>query len=134
GIALLEGRDFSWRDDRAGVHRVAIVNQAFTRAYLRDRRALGTLLDVHWLGELNPAGVSWEIVGVTADTRQGSLEREAVPEIFLSISQIGMDGGGYIIRTRGSEAGMAQAIAKAVAEQDPRIQRVGVRPLDFLLD
>jgi putative ABC transport system permease protein len=45
-----------------------------------------------------------------------------------------MDGGGYVIRTRSDDAGMAQAISKVVADQDPRIQRVGVRPLDFVVE
>jgi putative ABC transport system permease protein len=134
GIPLIEGRDFSWLDDRASYHRVAIVNQTFARAYLRDRRALGTLLDVRWVSELNPLGVTWEIVGMVGDTRQADLDRDPIPEIFLSVSQVGMDGGGYVVRTRRDDAGMAQAIAKVVANQDPRIQRVGVRPLDFVVE
>ncbi len=132
-IPILEGRDFSWRDDRAGQHRVAIVNQSFVRAYL-PRRALGTLLDVQWGSDLNPLGVPSEVVGVVGDTQQADLNYEPVPEIFLSVSQVGMDGGGYVIRARSDDPGLYQAIAKAVADQDPRIQRVGVRRLDFLVD
>ncbi|MBZ5618340.1 MAG: ADOP family duplicated permease [Acidobacteriia bacterium] len=134
GIPLIEGRDFSWQDDRTGYHRVAIVNQTFARAYLRDRRPLGTLLDIRWVSELNPLGVAWEIVGVVGDTRQASLDHDPIPEIFLSVSQVGMDGGGYVVRTLRDDPALAQAIAKVVAEQDPRIQRVGVKPLDFLVD
>jgi len=133
-IPLIEGRDFSWRDDQPGRHRVAIVNQAFARAYLADRHAPGTLLDIRWVSDLNPAGVAWEIVGVVGDTHQSSLEREPVPEIFLSTSQVGGDGAGYVIRTRGDGAGLAQAISKTVADQDPRIQRVSVRPLDLVVE
>ena len=134
GIPVREGRDFSWRDDRPGVHRVAVVNEAFVRQYLRGRRAVGTRLDVHWVSDLNPAGVPWEIVGVTGDTRQANLESEPAPEIFLSISQVGLDGGGYVVRTRVRDAGMVAAIAKAVEEQDPRIERPAVKPLDFVMD
>jgi predicted permease len=134
GIPLVEGRDFSWRDDRPQVHRVAIVNQSFARAYLRGRGALGTLLDMRWGSDLDPPGVSWEIVGVAGDTRQANLDREPIPEIFLSISQVGMDGGGYVIRTRGEDAGLARAISKVVQDQDPRIQRIGVKRLDFVVE
>lgn len=130
GIPLVEGRDFSWQDDRPGYHRVAIVNQTFARTYLRGRRALGTLLDARWVSDLNPLGVTWEIVGVVGDTRQANLDRDPIPEIFLSVTQVGMDGGVYVIRTRGS----GNAISSVVAELDPRIQRVGVKPLHLIVE
>jgi len=130
GIPLVEGRDFSWQDDRPGYHRVAIVNQTFARTYLRGRRALGTLLDVRWVSDVNPLGVTWEIVGVVGDTRQANLDRDPIPEIFLSVTQVGMDGGVYVIRTRGS----GNAISSVVAELDPRIQRVGVKPLHLIVE
>jgi len=129
GIPLIQGRDFSWQDDRPGVHRVAIVNQTFARTWLPGRRALGTRLDLRWVSDLNPLGVAWEIVGVVGDTRQASLDREPIPEIFLSITQVGMDGGVYVIRTRVS----GKAIASVVADLDPRIQKVGVKPLDLIV-
>src|SRR5436305_3417548 len=83
-IPLIEGRGLSWQDDRPGLHRVAVVNRAFAHVYLQDRRALGTLLDVRWGDDLNPPGVPWEIVGVVGDTRQADLDRDPIPEIFLS--------------------------------------------------
>jgi hypothetical protein len=134
GIPLEEGREFSWVADRPGGHRVAIVNQAFARAYLRGRRAVGTPLDIRWVSELNPAGSQWEIVGVAGDTHQANLDREPVPEIFLSMSQIGAEGAGYVIRARRDDAGLPAAIAGAVAAQDPRIQRVNVEPLALLVE
>ena len=134
GIPLLAGREFSWRDDRPAVHRVAIVNQSFARAYLQGRRTLGTVLDIHWISDWNPAGSTWEIVGLAGDTRQAGLDREAVPEVFLSMSQVPCDGAGYVIRTRRDDAGLAKAIASAVAEQDPRIQRVSVTPMSLLVE
>ncbi|HLK68162.1 MAG TPA: ADOP family duplicated permease [Bryobacteraceae bacterium] len=130
-IPLQEGRDFSWQDDQPGFHRVAIVNQAFVRAFL-TKRTLGTLLDVHWVSDLNPEGVPWEVVGVVGDTRQADLDREPVPEIFLPIPQVGMDGGGYIIRANHDDPSLAQAVAQTVAGLDPRIQRVRVRPLELV--
>ncbi len=128
-IPLLEGRDFSWRDDKAGQNRVAIVNQSFARAFLKDRRALGTLLDVRWINELNPDGVSWEIVGVVGDTRQATLDHDPVPEIFLSVTQVGMDGGSYVVRVHDPSVAMEQSIARTVAAQDPRIEQVHPHPL-----
>jgi putative ABC transport system permease protein len=134
GIPLVEGRAFSWSEDRPGGHRVAIVNQTFARSYLRGRRAVGTALDIHFVSELNPAGSTWEIVGVAGDTRQSGMDREPVPEIFVSMTQSGADGAGYAIRTRRDDAGIPKAIAAAVAQQDPRIQRVRPAPLNTLVE
>ena len=58
GIPLLEGREFSWLYDRPGEHRVAIVNRSFAQMYLRGRPAVGTLLDLRWITDLNPGRVS----------------------------------------------------------------------------
>jgi predicted permease len=134
GIPLIEGRAFSWSGDRPGGHRVAIVNQTFARSYLGGRRTLGTALDIHFVSELNPAGSTWEIVGVAGDTRQSGMDREPVPEIFLSMTQIGADGAGYAIRAQRDDAGIPKAIAAAVARQDPRIQRVRPAPLITLVE
>jgi len=134
GIPLVEGRGFSWRDDRPGAQRVAVVNQSFARAYLRTRPRLGTLLDLRWISELNPAGSQWEIVGVVGDTRQANMDREPIPEVFLSWSQIGADGGSYVVRAGAGVAGLPQAIAAAVARADPRLERISVTPLELVIE
>jgi predicted permease len=129
-IPLVEGRAFAYSEDRPRYRRVAVVNQTFARTYLRGRRPLGTRLDVRWVSDLNPDGSLWEIVGIAADTRQASLDRDPVPEIYLSQSQVGAEGGVYVIRYLGDGAGLAAAIAKTVAGLDPRIQRVSPEPLN----
>jgi len=134
GIPLLEGRTFSWTQDRPDAHRVAIVNRAFARSYLKERRTLGTILDLHWVSELTRPGSTWEIVGMAGDTRQSGMDREPVPEIFLSMTQAGADGAGYAIRTVRDDPGIPQAIAAAVARQDPRIQRIRPQPLNTLVE
>jgi len=133
-IPLIEGRAFSWRDDVPGQLRAAVVNQSFARAYLEGRERIGTLLEVHFVSELNPPGSLWEIIGVVGDTRQANLDREAVPEIFLSWSQIGADGGVYVVRTREGAEGLSRAIAETVARADPRLERIAVSPLEMVVE
>ncbi len=134
GIPLLAGREFSWRDDRPGVRRVAIVNRSFARAYLANRHAVGTQLEIRWVSDWNPPGSTWEIVGIAGDTRQGNLDREPLPEIFLSMTQVACDSAGYVIRTRHEDAALAKAVAGAVAELDPRVERVNVTPMRILVE
>ncbi len=87
---------------------------------------MGTVIDAR--------GTDWTIVGVVSDSRQASLDREPEPEIFLSLSQTGADGAIYIVRTRGDERAFAGAVASAVAQQDPRIQRVTPTPLRLVVE
>jgi putative ABC transport system permease protein len=134
GIPLIEGRLFSWREDRPRGRRVALVNQSFASAFLGGREAIGTPLELSWISELNPHGSVWEIVGVVGDTRQDAMDRSPAPEIFLSMTQAGADGAGYAIRTRGEDGGMARAIAAAVAQFDPRVQRVRPSSLATLVE
>jgi putative ABC transport system permease protein len=134
GIPLLDGREFSWQDDRPGIRRAAIVNRTFARAYLRNRRALGTVLDIRWVSDLNPSGSTWEIVGVVGDTRQANLDHEAMPEIFLSMTQVGCDSAGYVIRERHDDPALAKAIAIAFTEVDPHLERINVTPMSILID
>ena len=89
--------------------------------YLGRGRALGTRLEIRWVSELNPEGSLWEIVGVAADTRQASMDqREAIPEVFLSMTQVGSEGAKYVIRTIRDDPALPRAIARTVAESDPR--------------
>jgi len=134
GIPLVEGRDFSWQDDRPGEGRVAIVTQAFVRAYLRGRPRLGTVLDLNWFSDLNPPGSTWQIVGVAADIREANLDRDPLPEVFLSMTQAGADGAQYVVRSRAEDAALPRAIARAVAETDPRLERVSPTPLRLAVE
>jgi putative ABC transport system permease protein len=133
GTPLLEGREFSWQDDQPGRHRVAIVNQTFVRTYLQGRRPIGTALDIRWVSDLNPLGVPWEIVGVSADTRQANLDHEPLPEILLSMTQIGADGAVYAIRSRGDDGALPRAIGAAVARLDPQLEQIRVAPLSGIV-
>ncbi|HTX34101.1 MAG TPA: ADOP family duplicated permease [Bryobacteraceae bacterium] len=134
GIPLIEGRGFSWRDDQPGRRRVVVVNRTFARTYLQGRRPIGTLLESSWTSELNPPGSAWEIIGVAGDTHRSDLDRQPVPEIFLSWSQTGADGGVYVIRTAGGETGLPRAIAQTVQRADPRLERISVTPLELVVD
>ncbi len=133
GVPLLAGREFSWQDDQPGRHRVAIVNQTFVRAYLRGRRPIGTTLDIRWVSDLNPLGVPWEIVGVSADTRQANLDHEPLPEILLSLTQIGADGAVYAIRSRSDDSALPRAVEAAVARLDPQLEQIRVAPLSGIV-
>jgi ABC-type antimicrobial peptide transport system permease subunit len=74
-------------------------------------------------------------VGVVGDTRQANLDQPAaIPEIFLSMTQVGSEGAKYVVRSVRDDAALPRAIPAAVAALDPRIEQVAVRPLALLVE
>ena len=128
-IPLTEGRDFSARDVPEAP-RVALVNEAFVRAYSPRQSPIGRRIRTRFEnGELNPGGALSEIVGVAGDVRQFSLEIAPAPQIYLCSLQYGLEGGAYVLRTAGGGAGFAAAVQAAVASMDPRLETIRVRPM-----
>jgi predicted permease len=81
GVRLLEGR---WLDehDGSGQPRVALVNRALARRYFGAASPVGAAL------RQLPAGDRWEIVGVVDDVRQGRLDEEPYPQVFMDSRQL----------------------------------------------
>ena len=80
GIAVVAGRGF--RDsDGAGQPRVLLINQVLARREFPGVNPIGQQVFA------GPDQVPWEIVGVVADVRQSSLDRDAEPQVFAQVSQ-----------------------------------------------
>jgi putative ABC transport system permease protein len=123
-IPVLEGRPFD-RHDRLGSRRVVIVNQAFSRRYFPDGRALGRRILVQGSNQALA-----EIVGVVGDVRHSGLTLEPAPTAFLLHAQT----PGYIlnlvVRATGDAGAQAAAIRGAIHEVDPTQAVSNVRTLD----
>jgi len=108
GIRLLEGRDFSWRDD---VHapKVAIVNEAVARRYFPGRSAVGQRF-----GD-NPADV--QIVGVVADSLVNDVHEPVPLMAWYPIAQHPSSyAGAIMVRAAGDPRAIAGQLHKAMAE------------------
>jgi predicted permease len=128
-IPLISGRDFS-EYDLADKPRVALVNEAFVRAYSPHANPIGKRIRTGFEnGELNPGGAVSEIVGVAGDVRQFSLEIAPKPQVYLCAFQYGLEGGTYVLRAAGSEAALSGATQAALASIDGRLQQIHVRPM-----
>lgn len=128
-IPRLAGRDLSWRDN-LDAPRVVLVNRAFERAWFPGASALGHRLKIGWRSDGNPAGTSWEIVGVTGDTREVSLELAARPQIYLPMGQFPVEGCTYTIRAVHLDPSLAVAIPAAVKAIDPELERIRVGTME----
>ncbi|WP_321471937.1 ABC transporter permease [uncultured Paludibaculum sp.] len=129
-IPLLHGRPFSWETDRTGRPPAVVVNRTFERLFARTGGVLGKRVELRFQTDLAPRGQLWEIVGVVGDTYQMGLDRSIRPQIYIPISQTGLDGGSYVLRTARTDAGLAESVAAAVAAVDPNLERINLRRLD----
>jgi predicted permease len=124
GIPLRSGRGFE-QADGAGGEAVAVVNQAYARAYLGGN-ALGKTLEMTFGTAGNPV---MRVVGVVGDTRQSGPMRAALPMVYVPLAQVPDIVMGMIrdfmplrfaLRTHGRPDDYRAAVRAAVAEIAPR--------------
>lgn len=125
GVVLVGGRRFSAED--AG-RDVAIVSTAFSRSAFGTEGALGRTL------RFSPGGTTreFEIVGIAADTKAGSL-RQSPPMIYVpwapGVRSLSGAHLGFVIRTRAYGVAPDRALVDAVHRLAPE-SSVAVRSID----
>jgi predicted permease len=127
GLPVVAGRELTARD-AAGSPLVAVVNQAFARAYFGGRNPVGRRF-----GYGAEHDGDYEIVGVLGDARFHSVRQAPVPMVFFPILQA-TDQSAYTseleVQTAGDPANLASAVRAAVADVDPRVPIADVTTLD----
>jgi putative ABC transport system permease protein len=120
GIPVLGGREFEGTD-RAGSAAVAIVNEAFVKAYFPNREPLGQRVRVSRTDPLR------EIVGVVRNSDYQFYGEAARPQLFRPFYQT--NGEVFLeLRARGTPNDYREALGRAAAELNPRAT-VDVRTL-----
>jgi putative ABC transport system permease protein len=128
GTPLLHGRFFSI-GDRPQAPRVAIVNEAMTRRFWTGQDPVGRRFK---LGPRDSDGPWFTVVGVVGDMRRQGLEREALPQIFVSLAQNHPPGSvALLIRTSSEDPlAMAGALRAAVRRVEKNAPIFGMAPLE----
>jgi putative ABC transport system permease protein len=112
GIPILSGRSFDGRD-RPDKLRVAIVNQSLARHYFRDQDPVGRRISVD-------DGKTWtQIVGVTGDVRERTLDQAASDLIYVPYAQYPQMAPSLVARTQGDPMNIARATVQHMYEVDP---------------
>ena len=122
---LAMGRVFSDHDNETAP-RVAIVNQAFVRAFSPRKQITGRRL-------LDAGRVEYQIVGVVGDVRDQGLDAPPQPHVYTSAFQNASFAMAVFLRTRTDVGTMKQALAGAVHAVDPELPVFGVRTMDELM-
>ena len=128
GTPLLRGRFFSM-EDRPDTPRVAIINDAMARRAWPGHDPVGRRFA---LGPRLPDSPWYTVVGVVGDMRRQGLERDALPQIFVSLAQNPPSRNvGLFIRTSSDDPlAMAGALRAAVGRVEKNAPIYGVAPLE----
>lgn len=128
GTPLLRGRDFSDRDD-ADAPPVVIINDTLARRAFAGAEPLGRMLDVYVFGDT----MSFEVIGVSADTRFAGLDQPNRPALFLTHPQMPFVGIAVVARTTLGPASYSQAMRRAALALDPSQPVLRVESLEEAL-
>jgi putative ABC transport system permease protein len=128
-IPLVAGRAFDSRD-RGDGQPVVIVNRAFVRQYLAGRDPMAVRLNSGW--DFKPT--VRQIVGVVADSREGSLEEDPQPTAYVPEAQMTYPALSLVVRVKGGNSVSVLPLVRAqVAALQPSVALDNVRPLDAIV-
>jgi predicted permease len=132
-IPLLEGRDFTERDDMTS-QQVMIVNRAFAQKFFPGESVIGKKLKPG-AGNGTPGGPPWrEIVGVVGDIRLGATQREMRPAMYLAANQLTTWCCLYsVVRTSLDPQSLEASVQRIVTEMDKDIPVTQVRTMNELM-
>ena len=121
GIRILKGRDIDSRDS-PGALPVVMINAALAKRYFEGQDPVGK--KIVWDN-------SRTIVGVAANTRQATLDREPIPEIYFPAAQRAdsISGMTFVISTGVDPKSITHAVTAAIQSVDPVQPVFGVKTM-----
>jgi predicted permease len=130
-IELLAGRDLSPADG-AGSPLVAVVNEAFAKAYLNDQSPLGTIFYFGDSPQQTSRSKPIEIVGLVKNAHYSSVRAPVPPTVYQPYLQVERKYGPitYEIRTAIPPLAIANAVRREVAAIDASLPLVDLRTMD----
>jgi predicted permease len=129
GIQLIAGRGFT-DEDRDGGRPVIVISQTFARKFWPGEDPIGKR--VRWGGW----AVEWiSVVGVVADVRAASLEKEPEPSSYMPIFQVSRTRRNvvFIARTAGDPAALVPAMRDRIRAVDEELPVYDVRTMNNVI-
>jgi putative ABC transport system permease protein len=136
GIRITRGRAFTDADTASSMP-VAIVNSELVKKYFPNVDPLTQRLVIDKLipGVTDVgASVSWQIVGVYENVRNGGPQSEGFTEVDVPFAQSPWPGVSMAVRTAANPDGMSKSIAAAIRTLDPDLPMADVKSMDHLLE
>jgi putative ABC transport system permease protein len=120
GIPLLSGRPFATTDGPAA-GKVVIVNQTLAHRLFPNEDPVGKR--IAWTGDVlrfTPISGDWRtIVGITGNTKDGGLDAEPRPVVYMPFAQMLAMGGGLVIRADSNVSALIPAATRIVRRIAP---------------
>ncbi|MBL8176766.1 MAG: ABC transporter permease [Bryobacterales bacterium] len=113
-IPILAGREIDDRD-QAGAPPVAIISERLAQTYFPNENPLGRRI------ALPEEKRELEIVGVSANLRNGGLKQESPLTVFVAVTQFSPERVTYALRTAGDPLRFVPTVQQIVREADSRI-------------
>ncbi len=124
GIPLRQGRGFTLRDTD-GQPKVVVINETMAKKYFSNRDPVGRRLN---------AGGAWRtVVGVVADVRSASLEKEVNPQLYLPNAQWPWGVMTMVVHTEGDPLALASAARNELKSLDALIPAAKMRTMEQVL-
>jgi len=134
GIRLIAGRTFERSDTLSG-RAVAVVSQTFAERHWPGTTAVGKVLQL----PIDPAPHTLEVVGVVADVKQFTIDREPTSDLYVSVLQMPPGQSAplaarmyWVVRARDDAPELLTGIRDAVRTVDPDVATSSVRTLDAI--
>jgi putative ABC transport system permease protein len=124
-VPLIAGRYFN-KSDNAQAPPVIIINQTLARHLWPNESALGKRIKQGWPQSNTPYR---EIVGVVGDLKQGGLDAEQLPEVFLPAAQDPEGTMTVVVRTAMEPMALARAVEAEIHAVDPDQPLAHVQPM-----
>jgi len=129
GIPLLAGREFA-RQDRAGVPRVAVVNETFAHYYYRDENPIGRRFA---RGAVPKDDV--EIVGVVRASKYSTVNEKPHKVVYFAYLQEANPSSLILyVRAAGDPKALFTTLRREAAALDPTLPVTAMRTLDDQID
>jgi predicted permease len=127
GIPVERGRVYT-RDAQPGTPKEMVVSHEFVRRYFPNEDPLGHYIDLGWSDNGDRRGGT--IIGIVGDVKQGALDQETPPIIYLPYAQAPLPGLRGVVRTSVPPASLTKGIRGAVRELDRELPVFAMRPLE----
>jgi putative ABC transport system permease protein len=128
GIRLLDGRDFTVRDDIKSTP-VVIVNETLVKRYFPGQNVIGKRIRPE-IGNGFPNPPMREIVGVIADVKQADLTAAPGPQVYVPRAQSPMSSMAFVVRTVGAPSTTVDAARKEIEGLDHDLPIYQVKTVD----
>ncbi len=126
-IPITKGRPID-EGDRQGTRPVAVVNEQFATAFLKDENPVGRHITLRPGRRPNP--VDLEVVGVAKSARYGPLKYDIPPVVYIPYAQVlvpPLDGMTYALRAETNPMSAATTVRQIVHRADARVPVTNVR-------